>query len=84
MEFAVLRGLGASKIRVFMSFFLEQFLLCLLGCVLALPVLYLGSPEWMVHLQIIGIYLGCYLFGTAISVAAVGRTNLMSLLSERE
>ena len=84
MEFAVLRGLGASKIRVFMSFFLEQFLLCLLGCALALPVLYLGSPEWMVHLQIISIYLGCYLFGTAISVAVVGRTNLMSLLSERE
>lgn len=84
MEFAVLRGLGASKFRVFMSFFLEQCLLCILGCAAALGLLYLNTPDWMVHLQIIGIYLGCYLFGTAISVCAVGRTHLMSLLSERE
>lgn len=84
MEFAVLRGLGASKFRVFMSFFLEQCLLCILGCAMALGLLYVNTPDWMVHLQIIGIYLGCYLFGTAISVSAVGRTHLMSLLSERE
>ncbi|MBR4290090.1 MAG: hypothetical protein IKT52_05550 [Oscillospiraceae bacterium] len=84
MEFAVLRGLGTSKLRVFLSFFLEQCLLCMLGCALALAVLYVSVPDWLVHLQIIGVYLGCYLFGTAISVHAVGRTHLMSLLSERE
>ena len=84
MEFAVLRGLGASKFRVFMSFFLEQCLLCIFGCAIALGLLYLNTPDWMTHLQIIGVYLCCYLFGTAISVCAVGRTHLMSLLSERE
>ena len=84
MEFAVLRGLGASKFRVFMSFFLEQGLLCVLGCAMALGLLYYSTPDLSIHLPIIGIYLGCYLFGTAISVQAVGRTHLMSLLSERE
>ena len=34
MEFAIMRGLGASRRRVFCSFFLEQGALALLGCVL--------------------------------------------------
>ena len=56
MEFAIMRGLGASQKRMFASFFLEQALLCLTGC----------------------------LIGCALSVQAVGRTNLMALICERE
>ena len=44
MEFAIMRGLGASKSRTFWSFFLEQGALALLGCVLGgLALLPLGA-----------------------------------------
>lgn len=84
MEFAILRGLGASKMRVFFSFFWEQCLLCMTGCAVALLGLTAVTDALESNLQTIGIYLACYLLGTALSVHAVGRTNLMSLLSERE
>lgn len=83
MEFAIMRGVGASRGRVFLSFFLEQGLLCLTGCVLGGVLLTLagtGAVGWLA----VGGFLVCYLAGCALSVAAVGRTNLMSLLSERE
>ncbi|MBR5490062.1 MAG: hypothetical protein IKV79_02190 [Oscillospiraceae bacterium] len=83
MEFAILRGLGASKMRVFFSFFLEQTMLCLIGsivgCIGLLAIT--GSLAW---LGAVGIFALCYLLGAALSVMAVGRTHLMSLLSERE
>ena len=84
MEFAILRGLGTSRIRVFFSFFWEQCLLCMAGCALATGILWMQTPDMTSCLQTIGIYLICYLTGTALSVHFVGRTNLMSLLSERE
>ena len=81
MEFAVLRGLGTGRVRVFLSFFLEQGGLCLLGCVPAAAVLALlgrGGP------LAAGLFLVCYLLGCALSILVVGRTGLMALLSERE
>lgn len=83
MEFAIMRGVGAGKGRVFLSFFLEQALLCLTGCVLGGAALTLGGAGAVGWLAV-GGFLACYLLGCALSVAAVGRTNLMSLLSERE
>ena len=83
MEFAIMRGLGASRRRVFASFFLEQALLCLTGCVIGCAgLLFLsgGAVKWLAVLA----FLLCYLIGCALSVRAVGRTNLMALLSERE
>ncbi|MBR5536368.1 MAG: hypothetical protein IKU58_00525 [Clostridia bacterium] len=83
MEFAILRGLGTSRSRVFLSFFLEQAMLCLLGCVGAAVILSLatGFVGWLTS---VGIFAACYLFGTALSVLVIGRTNLMLLLGERE
>jgi len=83
MEFAILRGLGAGRGRVFLSFFLEQALLCLLGCLLGSLALAAatGGISW---LGAVGVFALCYLLGAALSVLTVGRTHLMSLLSERE
>jgi hypothetical protein len=83
MEFAILRGLGTGRCRVFLSFFLEQAILCLLGCVMSALILNVatGSFSW---LPVIGIFAGCYLLGTALSILVIGRTNLMLLLGERE
>ena len=83
MEFAIMRGLGASKSRVFFSFFSEQALLCIAGTVLGCIVLYFvgGAVAWPAA---VAVFVLCYLLGTVLSVLAVGRTQLMSLLSERE
>ena len=83
MEFAILRGLGTSRCRVFFSFFWEQFFLCLAGCLAGCGLLYAAGFR-LTQLTAIGIFLLCYLFGCALSVLAVGRTKLMQLLSERE
>ena len=83
MEFAILRGLGTRKGRVFLSFFLEQVLLCLLGSIVGAAALWIfaGGLDWLVAVAVFAV---CYLLGAAMSVAVVGRTHLMSLLSERE
>ena len=83
MEFAILRGLGASRGRVFWSFFLEQGCLALLGCVLGGLVLTATGAGWAGWLAAAG-FLVCYLAGCALAVLVVGRTHLMSLLSEQE
>ena len=78
-----MRGLGASRRRVFCSFFLEQGALALLSCVLGGLVLTATGAGWAGWLAAAG-FLVCYLIGCALAVLAVGRTKLMSLLSERE
>ena len=83
MEFAVMRGLGAPRGRVFASFFLEQGALCLAGSLLGALALSAVRPGAAVWLAAAG-FLACYLAGCALSVLVVGRTKLMDLLSERE
>ena len=57
--------------------------LALLGCVLGGLVLTATGAGWAGWLAAAG-FLVCYLIGCALAVLAVGRTQLMSLLSERE
>lgn len=84
MEFAIMRGLGAPRGRVFASFFLEQGALCLLGCAVCCVLLLLlpggGTARWLA----VAGFLACYLAGCALAVLVVGRTKLIDLLSERE
>lgn len=84
MELALMRGLGVPRGKVFWTFFLEQALLCLLGCLLGCGALALlgsgGALQWLAAAG----FAVCYLLGCALSVLAVGRVNLMNLLSERE
>ena len=79
-----MRGFGAAKRRVFASFFLEQAILCLAGCLAGCAVLffvYAGGPTQPLTAA---AYLICYLLGTCISVLIIGRTDLMELLAVRE
>lgn len=83
MEFAIMRGLGAPKGRVFFSFFWEQVMLALLGCILAgggLMLLGIYEIGWLAA----ALFAGFYLIGSALAVWFVGRIDLMALLSERE
>lgn len=83
MEFAIMRGLGAGRGRVFGSFFLEQAMLALAGCLAGCLVLAVTGAGLAGCLAAAAL-LVCYLAGCAVAVLAVGRTNLMQLLSEKE
>ena len=83
-EFALMRGFGAKKRRVFASFFLEQAILSIAGCIvgcIALSVLYAGG---ILQPLAVAAYIICYLLGTAISIMLIGKTDLMELLTVRE
>lgn len=83
MEFAIMRSMGAAKIRVFLSFFLEQGCLCLAGCLCGMVFLLLFAQGWIACLAALG-FLICYLAGCVVSVLVIGKVNLMTLLAERE
>ena len=79
-----MRGFGAKRRRVFSSFFLEQAILSLLGCLigcLSLLKLYAGG---LTQPLAVAAYLVCYLLGTAKSIRMIGQTDLMELLTVRE
>ena len=83
MEFAILRGIGASRRRVFATFFLEQSALCIIGCLIGALILTAFKPVLTIWLATAGFTVS-YLAGCALSILAVGRTKLIELLSERE
>ena len=83
-EFVLMRGCGAQKGRVFASFFLEQAILCMAGCLagsIGLCWLYAGGIAQILAMV---VYLVCYLLGAAISIRMIGRTELMKVLTVRE
>ena len=83
MEFAILRGLGASRRRVFATFFIEQAMLCVLGCLIGALILTVLRPSLIIWLAT-AVFIVCYLAGCALSIRAVGNIKLIELLSERE
>ena len=84
-EFATMRGLGAKRIRTFLSFFYEQSILCLIGTATGLAVwmLIFGTPI-ETHLLLIAGFLMCYFLGCAISIIILNRSNVLSILLDRE
>ena len=83
MALAIVRGLWASKKRVFGSFFLEQMGLCLIGCILSGVVLPLWSGQPLVWLASAGFAL-FYLAGCALAVHTVGKTKIFALLTHAD
>ena len=79
-----MRGFGAGRMRIFLSFFHEQFVLCLLGCLLGLLSLiwlYAGSP---LQLALSGTFFVLYLLGSVAAVIVNGRMKLMELFATKE
>ena len=83
-EFAIMRGFGVKKSRLFFSFFWEQALLCVIGCIIgALSLIWFysgGLLQWAT----LGGYIVSYLVGCIISIVLIGRVNLMELLATKE
>ncbi len=76
-----MRGFGAKKRLVFASFFLEQAILSLTGCLLGCAALFRLYAGGLTQPLAAAAYLICYLLGTAVSILAVGKTDLMELLT---
>jgi ABC-type antimicrobial peptide transport system permease subunit len=85
MELATLRGLGASSLTTFMSFFLEQSLLCLIGVGLGMAAWrVLRGPFIPLHLWLILGFVGCYFVGSALSIGIMNRRNLLAILTDKD
>lgn len=84
-EFATMRGLGATRVRTFLSFFFEQCILCLLGTAAGLAAwrLIWGAPVEL-HLLLTAGFLACYFLGCAISILIMNHTNVLTILLDRD
>ncbi|MBR0372986.1 MAG: hypothetical protein IJH91_00465 [Mogibacterium sp.] len=83
-EFALMRGFGAQKRRVFASFFLEQAILSVAGCLVGCAALFRLYVGGVTQPLAVVAYLICYLLGAAVSIRMVGKTDLMELLTIRD
>ncbi|MBG0786286.1 MAG: ABC transporter permease [Anaerolineaceae bacterium] len=85
MELATLRGMGASPIITFMSFFLEQGLLCLAGVGLGMAAWrVLRGPFITLHLWLISGFIVCYFVGSALSIGIMNSRNLLAILTDKD
>ncbi|NLO08318.1 MAG: FtsX-like permease family protein [Clostridiales bacterium] len=83
-ELAIMRSMGAERVHVFLSFFIEQLILFVIGM---LPVLIFGIvfPEYFIYYGVsLGYYIISYLAGTAVALLVLGRTKLHDILFSRE
>ena len=85
MELATLRGLGASSRVTFMSFFLEQSFLCLIGVGVGMAAWrVLRGPFITLHLWLILGFVICYFVGSALSIGIMNSRNLLAILSDKD
>ncbi|NLX78061.1 MAG: ABC transporter permease [Clostridiaceae bacterium] len=85
MEFAIMRGLGGTKIHTFFSFFTEQVILCTAGCAFGLAIwrLLIGTLIPMHQLLVLG-FLICYYTGSAISITVMNGRVVSEILSDKD
>jgi len=83
-EFAIMRSLGTKRLNVYFSFFLEQFMLFLLGLIPVLAVLCI-RPDWS---QIFGLnlllFVLLYTLGIMIAIGLMGRHKVLDILFARD
>ena len=84
-EFATMRGLGATRLHAFFSFFYEQAVLCLLGTAAGLAVwqILMGSPSSL-HFTLTAGFLLFYFLGSTISITIMNQTSVLVILLDRD
>lgn len=82
-ELAVASSLGRSKIKSGMAQFAAVFLIALLGCGLALPIMLLGGGlSVQASLSVCALFLLCNAVGTILALALLLRFDAMELLTK--
>ena len=84
-ELAMMRSMGAGRVRTFFAFFTEQAVLAVIGFGLGIAVLgvCLGgifTVQWPYFLG----YLACYILGIALSILVMNRVNVMGILTKED
>lgn len=82
-EFAIMRMLGESRLKVTLKILLEQAVLCLLGILLSATVLLLAGQGAADAAVCAGI-LGSYIFGAGFAVLLTIRMDVMEILRDKE
>lgn len=83
-EFALMRSLGTKRGSVFASAFVEQLTLCLAGTLVAMAAMFLLGGLTRQALIFVGIFLLCFLAGSAVSVGRIVSVNVMSAMKAKE
>ena len=83
-EFAVMRSLGTKRRQVYSAFFLEQFILFLIGVVPVLVIIYI-RPEWhyLLSWNLLWFVL-IYTYGIIIAIGLMGRSEVLDILFTKE
>lgn len=85
VEFAIMRGLGTTRLHSFLSFFIEQSFLSMVGTLIGFSLwLFIWDLPKMLHITLTMGFLVCYLLGSAISVTIMNYSNVLDILSARE
>ncbi|MBQ7601786.1 MAG: hypothetical protein IJU49_06470 [Lachnospiraceae bacterium] len=84
-ELAMMRSMGAGRVRTFFAFFAEQLVLALIGSAAGILVITLAfgslsSAQWLYFLG----YFACYLLGIALSITVMNRVNVMDILTKED
>lgn len=84
-ELATMVALGTGPRGTFLSFFMEQSMLCSSGTVIGFLAWFIisGAPN-MLHLILEAGFIVCYFLGSAISVTVMNKTNVMTIMSDRD
>jgi len=84
-EFATMRGLGATRMHAFCSFYFEQSILCLIGITTGLVTWrYIGDTLTIPHLMLTGGFILCYFLGCIVSIFIMNHTQVLTILLDRD
>lgn len=83
-ELAMMRALGARRLTVFLSYFLEYLLLLAVGAAIAIAVWAARGTLGRAELVCTGIYVGCYLIGCTVGILRLCGKDLLVSLGEAE
>lgn len=81
-EFAAMRGMGARVSTAFMSFFIEQVLLCIFGAAIGLLYCFASGSAGVAGITLFGLFILFWLLGSAIAAIKTNRASVISILRE--
>ncbi len=83
-EIAIMRGLGAQKKRIFLTFFYEQLFLLAAGMLAGAAVWLLFGDAAQLGKPDLYVFFACYALGAGIALFLQNRKSAISILSEKE
>jgi ABC-type antimicrobial peptide transport system permease subunit len=84
-EFATMRGLGSTRANSFFSFFFEQSILAFFGTTIGLMIwTILFDGITIPHRILTAGFLICYFIGCTISIRIMNKTNVLTILGDRD